>query len=79
MSFYGIALAHSKHRNTQCRKQGSELTYQCTQSPAKFVFINHNAMGSRIGIFQIPFSMYATVINETPELVTKAKNASYIS
>ena len=48
---------------------GSELAYNCTHSPVKFVFIDPNVcMRSGVRIFQTKFGADPTVINEAPDI-----------
>lgn len=45
---------------------GSELTYRCTHSPAKFIFLDHNlCMENGVRLFQAPFWPLNTSKNKT--------------
>ena len=60
-----IAISHLQN----VRTHGSEFVWKCTHFPVKLVFINsHVCLRSGVRTFQALFCLFATVINETPEL-----------
>ena len=63
------------------RKNGSEFAWKYANFPVNFVFINPNVcMRSGVRTFQASFCAYATVINETPGVlsVITVKNPPHI-